>query len=337
VTSARIQDGEVIPFFLDPGNGKEATEYELPVRAAYYNQTVEITYHSNTASNLFEEMPGKGKFEVKAGGLRGSLEPLPEDTDTNAVPHSLLPSFLHLPIVYAQANVQNDTLLRDLNSPDPIIRRDARSAVSSRPEATLPGIEAILADGNSSYQSKLGCVIALAGMEGVNLGSLSDAAYAGITNSANSGDVEFMAWAKRLTERHPEVRGKVVLDPFVGLWGLNRKKSSLGKTLSNMTEENRRITRSGDKIQIAIRRVYRRGSKPEETIYQLTCNGEPWKTGGQTLTCVQSGLNIAEGEQSPPLAFYRREVSADGKTLIISVFESKSRVNPLSVEVLDRL
>ncbi len=337
VTPAKIREGEVIPFFLDPGTGsKDATKYELPVRAEYYDRTVEIAYHLNPGPNLFEERPGR--FEVKAGNLHEWLEPLKDAVgDTNAHPHPFLLSLLRLPIVYAEANAQIDTLFRDLESPDPIIRGDARSALSAKREAALPKVEAILADSSSSYLSKLGCVIALAKMEGVDLGRLSTAAYAGVTNSANSGDANFMAWVKTLRERHPEVQAKVALDPFVGLWRLNREKSKLDDALSNLTDENRRITKAGDKTQIAIRRVYKPGTKPEETTYQLTCNGKRWKTGGQTITCTQGNLNIAEGEQTPPPRFYRREVSADGKTLIISVFNLKTRDKPISVEVFDRL
>ena len=60
-------------------------------------------------------------------------------------------------------------------------------------------------------------------------------------------------------------------------------------------------------------------------------------TSGRTFTCVYKTATIVEGEQLPPLEFYRREVSPDGKTLTISVFETRAMDKPVSVEVFDRL
>ena len=57
-------------------------------------------------------------------------------------------------------------------------------------------------------------------------------------------------------------------------------------------DENRRIRRNGEKVQITVRREFRPGTPPDETVYELACDGRRWNTGGQILTCVQRNAGL---------------------------------------------
>jgi hypothetical protein len=89
VTPTRMNEGEKIPFLLDPGTGKDTdfAQYELTVHAAYYEQGIEITYHP-AQKNLFKE--GPGRFEVKSGDLREFLMPQDDAASTNGSSPSLM-------------------------------------------------------------------------------------------------------------------------------------------------------------------------------------------------------------------------------------------------------
>jgi hypothetical protein len=334
VTPSRLKDGEVLPFFLDPGNGKDATRYDLAVRPEFYEREVEISYHSGL-SNLFAAAPGE--FEVAAGSQRETLAPQVAVGEIWDAPRSFLEGLLRIPEVHAQANTPIEALIKDLDSPDPIIRREARSAMSIRQQSALPAIESVLANRGTSYLSTLGCIVALSGMKGADLGNLGPDAYAGITNAANSGDNDLMTWVKKLAEQHPELRSKIAADPFVGVWRLNLTKSRLEASLSGLIEENRRILKVDTNVEVTIKRLHKGEKSPESVTYQFSCDGKRYRTGGQTLTCVSRTSTVLEGEQSPPQRFYRREVSPDGRTMTISVFGTQTRDNPISVEFFERL
>jgi hypothetical protein len=124
---------------------------------------------------------------------------------------------------------------------------------------------------------------------------------------------------------------------IVGLWRLNHEKSKV-PSLNSIVEENRRITKIGEKFTVNIRRVYTKNGSPKETVYQFVCDGKHWKWPlGTWLTCVQKGPNVTEGYYTSPLRFYTREVSHDGQTLTISTFEADKRDKLITLEVFDRL
>lgn len=126
-------------------------------------------------------------------------------------------------------------------------------------------------------------------------------------------------------------------DPFVGTWRANaaQSKPKLDKTEASY---ERVIARQGDELLFSSTGG---PSKARARAYRLRCDDRfyPLPTG-PVLRCTYVAPNRVDGETDDPTGehhYWTREVSPDGKQMMISAHQDRRRVKVRSVMVLDRV
>ena len=127
------------------------------------------------------------------------------------------------------------------------------------------------------------------------------------------------------------------LDPFVGTWRANAAQS---KPKLDRTEASyeRVIARQGDDLLFSSTGGR---SKEKARTYRLRCDGGfyPLPTG-PVLRCTYISPNRVDGRTDDPTGehdYWTREVSPDGKQMMISDYRDSHRLKVRSVMVLDRI
>lgn len=126
-------------------------------------------------------------------------------------------------------------------------------------------------------------------------------------------------------------------DPFVGQWRANADKSRPRLTKVERSYE-RTIRREGDELIFASS-----GGASTAAVrdFRIRCDGRFYPLpAGPSLSCVYVSTDRVEGETKDALkgsSFWTREVSPDGRELMISEYRDKARKKVRSVIVLDRV
>ena len=131
-------------------------------------------------------------------------------------------------------------------------------------------------------------------------------------------------------------------DPFVGTWKANADKSK-PKLDKDRAAYVRTMSREGDEIVFSSR-TRRPSGGFSENHYRIRCDGLPHRVQcGQascTTSCTYKAANHVEGETATPdgkTSYWTREVSLDGREMIVFGYEDKARTKLKAVEVSDRV
>lgn len=126
-------------------------------------------------------------------------------------------------------------------------------------------------------------------------------------------------------------------DPFVGTWRANaaQSKPKLDRTAASY---ERVIARQGEELLFSSTGG---PSKAKDRAYRLRCDGgfHPLPTG-PVLSCMYISSNRVDGQTDDPTGehhYWTREVSPDGKQMMIFEYQDRRRVKVRSVMVLDRI
>lgn len=143
-----LPDGQLIPIIIASPQDPNGRELKLRIKSDYYISGVVIRYRA--AAN---------KFVLVEGDKESDLEDNKIDTAKTRLPAKLQDPTA--PVVYASEPLNTAAMTTRLESPDPIIRRDARKDLASFRSDALSYINSILANPQSSYLLRLGGVVAL--------------------------------------------------------------------------------------------------------------------------------------------------------------------------------
>jgi hypothetical protein len=169
-------------------------EYELPIHSDFYKTGVCLKRRQN---KLLLDYKGQ-ENELQGVLLPSNALPSSVQSSVTAPTSSLKrPTWDFLPAVYAQAQQAQQAQQSfssyefsvGLESPDAIVRRQTRLALSSQDQSVaLPWIDSVLRDTHSSYRLRLGVLVALNHMPNLRAESLSPATVTAIQNSLNDSD-----------------------------------------------------------------------------------------------------------------------------------------------------
>jgi hypothetical protein len=173
----KFADGEKITIVLDPNdpNLGEAgiTNNELTIQKGFYDHEVRISYRRD-----------QNKLFVDEGGQPVAL---PQSQQTIAEQPQGIWDFLS-PVAHAQGTYQSEAFISSLESPDPVIRRNARADLARQGAAAVPWIEDVLSNPKSSYRLRVGTIVALNAMSAVNVQALRPSTIATIQRGASDSD-----------------------------------------------------------------------------------------------------------------------------------------------------
>jgi hypothetical protein len=162
VGQKKYSDGEKISIVLDPNdpNLGEAgiTNNELTIKSGFYDREVRISYRRDV-NKLFVDDGGQ---QVELPQSQQMIAEQPEPAWLDYLSTTAL----------AQGSFQSAPYVSSLESPDPVIRRNARADLARQGAAAVPWIEECWNNPKSSYRLKLGTLIALNNMSSVNTGGL---------------------------------------------------------------------------------------------------------------------------------------------------------------------
>jgi hypothetical protein len=174
VGSQRFSEGEKITIVFDPNIGESfITNNELTIKSDYYQKEVRLRYGGSENKLYVDE--------------NGTMVPLPQSQQTIAETPAPPWSFFST-VAYAQGSFQGDAFANSLESPDPVIRRNARSDLAKQGGNAIPWINEVLSYSNTSYRLKIGVIIALNHMSNLNAGMFQPAAIANIQAAAFEKD-----------------------------------------------------------------------------------------------------------------------------------------------------
>ena len=127
-------------------------------------------------------------------------------------------------------------------------------------------------------------------------------------------------------------------DPFEAEWRLNLSKSRLASN-DRILNEVRKYARVGRAVRVEW--IQNLDGKTPHGSYTAECDGQSKKLdGGETIRCWYASRTVVEGEvrdpRDPKHVYYRREVSADSKTMTLTWFTDAARLRVWTVHVYDR-
>lgn len=178
-------DGTRFSFIVQtpaPGSNDEALfQYDLPIKSDFPETGIILRrqdsefllYHNDTVSKI------KGTEIPRSSSATPTPTPTPTHTGWSLVPTAYAQA--------APAKFKPEVYRPGLESPDLVVRRKTREALSQETDA-LPWINEILSDPKESYRMQLGVLVALNLMQTVPLDALSSAAIATIQNNLNVDD-----------------------------------------------------------------------------------------------------------------------------------------------------
>jgi len=168
-------------------------EYELPIRSDFYKTGVCLKRRRNKL------ILDHNNQETELAGTLLPSNALPSGAEANDATSTLIkPAWDLIPTAYAQAEqyakkeqpaFSSDEFAAGLESPDAIVRRKTRYALSLQDQSVvLPWIDGVLKDKSSSYRLRLGVLVALNNMPNLLAESLSPATITAIQGSLNDPD-----------------------------------------------------------------------------------------------------------------------------------------------------
>jgi hypothetical protein len=188
----RYNDGEKISIVLDPNdpNLGEAgiTNNELTIKSSFYDQDVRISYRRDV-NKLFVDEGGQ-QVELPQSQQMIAEQPEPAWLD-----------FLST-TAFAQGSFQAAPYVSSLESPDPVIRRNARADLARQGAAAVPWIEDCWNNPKSSYRLKLGTLIALNNMSAVNTGGLRPSTITEFQRASSDPDEALRTEALKFLNRY---------------------------------------------------------------------------------------------------------------------------------------
>ena len=188
----RYNEGEKISIVLDPNdpNLGEAgiTNNELTIKSSFYDQDVRISYRRDL-NKLFVDEGGQ-QVELPQSQQMIAEQPEPAWLD-----------FLST-TAFAQGSFQAAPYVSSLESPDPVIRRNARADLARQGAAAVPWIEDCWNNPKSSYRLKLGTLIALNNMSAVNTGELRPSTITEFQRASSDPDEALRTEALKFLNRY---------------------------------------------------------------------------------------------------------------------------------------
>lgn len=191
VGSKRFTDGEKIIIVLDPNdpNLGEAgiTNNELTIKKEFYDREVRISYRRDV-----------NKLFVDQGGQQVAL-PQSQQLIADAPQPQSSWDFLST-TAFAQGTFQSAPYISSLESPDPVIRRNARADLARQGAAAVPWIEDCWNNPRSSYRLRLGTLAALNAMS--NVQSLRPSTIAEFQRASSDSDEALRNEALKFLNRY---------------------------------------------------------------------------------------------------------------------------------------
>jgi hypothetical protein len=188
----RFTEGEKIMIVLDPNdpNLGEAgiTNNELTIKKSFYDREVRISYRKDV-----------NKLFVDDGGQQVEL-PQTQQMIAEAPPKSVW-DFLST-TAFAQGSFQSAPYVSSLESPDPVIRRNARADLAKQGASAVPWIEDCWNNPRSSYRVKLGTLVALNNMSAVNAQALRPSTIAEFQRASSDPDEALRTEALKFLNRY---------------------------------------------------------------------------------------------------------------------------------------
>lgn len=219
VAPKRLAVGQKINITVDPstcsGGEGEITDYDLTIRPAFYEGDV-LIYYDSARKKMFVRADGSDEE------LPRSNAPLVASAETPATPDAAGPSLpwaLFGTVAHAQSPAQKqqqqsarpDDFARALESPDAIVRRNARADLARRGQEAVPWIDAVLSDPYSSYRLRLGAIAALNSMQGPRVDALRPAAVEAIRKASADADEALRNEARGFLARYQSALSAAVI------------------------------------------------------------------------------------------------------------------------------
>lgn len=193
ITPRPMAEGETVPFYFDrgPTTSEGASSHELVVRSQFYDQRKRVRiWYSRERDQLLMVFGDTVELKAIASGRS-----LPDPASRNW-------AFGMVRKLYAQAvALPASDVLRQLESPDPIIRRNARQQLAKKGRAAVPLVRTALQDPASSYRIRLGVIVAINGMQGITAEDLRGAPFRAILKAVGDADTTLAGEAFRLFAR----------------------------------------------------------------------------------------------------------------------------------------
>ena len=192
VGSKRLDEGEKIMIVLDPNDpvlGEAGiTNNELTIKKSFYDREVRISYRRDT-NKLYIDEAGKPVELPQSQQLIAEAEPKSswDFLSTTA---------------FAQGQFQSAPYISSLESPDPVIRRNARADLARQGASAVPWIEDCWNNPKSSYRLRLGTLIALNNMSAVNTQSLRPSTIAEFQRASSDPDEAMRTEALKFLNRY---------------------------------------------------------------------------------------------------------------------------------------
>ena len=187
----KFANGEKITIVLDPNdpNLGEAgiTNNELTIKSSFYDKEVRISYRRDV-NKLFVDDSGQ---QVE----------LPQSQQLIAAQPKPAWDFLST-TVSAQGSFQSTPYVSSLESPDPVIRRNARADLARQGAAAVTWIEDCWNNPRSSYRLKIGTLIALNNMSAVNTQALRPSTIAAFQRATIEPDEALRTEALKFLNRY---------------------------------------------------------------------------------------------------------------------------------------
>ena len=266
---------QVEPVFFDfqDKSGKSKT-YRLDIEESFYHNRIDIDYRR-----------GPGILVRKEGAKEEALPVVQSALQQNK------PS-QRVSVVYAQSIPSSSDISQALESDDPIIRRNVRDALVQQGRQAIPYISTALTSKDSSYRIKLGVITALNKMKRPDGRALSDEAKLAVLQVA-------------MTDQDQSLRAAALeyigsIDPVMGQWNLNVRKSKQDAAFQKVLEERRDCKYDND-AEIFVTSLKQRLANGEKRNFQFgfLCDGKPVPTGNQIVKCNYQSLRVIVGEMDP--------------------------------------
>jgi hypothetical protein len=194
VTRRRLSDGEKINivFDPDPNHDGNCTRNELTIRSDFYDADGIQLLYNRELNKLFIRHGGKEEElpQSKLGQITSRREPGRSFFTT---------------VVYAQDSFtadMRDAFTRSLESPDPIIRRNARADLANQGTAAVPWMESVLYDPKNSYRLRLGVIVALNHIQNLQAETLKPSTVAAIKSAITDPDEALSSEAKIFLDKY---------------------------------------------------------------------------------------------------------------------------------------
>ena len=191
-------DGAKVKFTIQTPNPNskedDLYEYELPILSEFYKTGMTLRRREH-------------KLILDHNGQEKELQGRPLTENQLPTANLIEPTWSLFPTAYAQTDQRpafsSYDFMIGLESPDAIVRRQTRYALSLQDQAVaIPWIDSVLKDKSSSYRLRLGVLVALNNMPNLPAESLLPATIAAIQNTLNDPDEALRNEALSLAKKY---------------------------------------------------------------------------------------------------------------------------------------